>query len=59
MSVSITCECTNTFSLKDEYQGRMVKCPSCGAAVRAATTDFTAAGIRPRVAASARVGGNP
>jgi uncharacterized protein YxjI len=42
MSVSVTCECTNTFSLKDEYAGRMVKCPSCGASVRAGTTEFTA-----------------
>jgi uncharacterized protein YxjI len=41
MSVSVTCECTNTFSLKDEYAGRMVKCPSCGSAVRAGTTEFT------------------
>lgn len=43
MSVSVTCECTNTFSLKDEYSGRMVKCPSCGAAVRAGTTELTPA----------------
>jgi uncharacterized protein YxjI len=42
MSVTVTCECTNTFSLKDEYAGRMVKCPSCGAAVRAGATEFTA-----------------
>jgi uncharacterized protein YxjI len=41
MAVSVTCECTNSFSLKDEYSGRMVKCPSCGAAVRAGTTAFT------------------
>jgi uncharacterized protein YxjI len=43
MPVSVTCECSNTFSLKDEYAGRMVKCPSCGAAVRAGTTEFTPA----------------
>jgi uncharacterized protein YxjI len=41
MSVSITCKCTNTFSLKDEYMGRMVKCPSCGEAVRAGSTELT------------------
>lgn len=41
MSVSVTCECSNTFALKDEYAGRMVKCPSCGAAARAGTTEFT------------------
>jgi uncharacterized protein YxjI len=43
MPVSVTCECTNTFSLKDEFSGRMVKCPSCGAAVRAGTTELTPA----------------
>jgi uncharacterized protein YxjI len=41
MSVTVTCECTNTFSLKDEYAGRVVKCPSCGASVRAGDTTFT------------------
>jgi uncharacterized protein YxjI len=41
MPVTVACECTNTFSLKDEFSGRMVKCPSCGAAVRAGTTELT------------------
>ena len=41
MSVTVTCECTNTFSLKDEYAGRVVKCPDCGASVRAGGTTFT------------------
>ena len=41
MPVTVTCECTNRFSLKDEFSGRMVKCPSCGAAVRAGTMEFT------------------
>jgi Uncharacterized conserved protein len=41
MPVSVVCECSNSFSLKDEYAGRMVKCPSCGASVRAGTTEFT------------------
>jgi uncharacterized protein YxjI len=41
MSVEVTCECTNRFALKDEYAGRMVKCPSCGASLRAGTTGFT------------------
>src|SRR5689334_4229080 len=43
MSVIVVCECTNTFSLKDEYAERMVKCPSCGAAVRAGTGELTPA----------------
>ena len=41
MSVTVVCECTNTFSLKDEYAGLMVKCPSCGSAVRAGTIDLS------------------
>jgi uncharacterized protein YxjI len=41
MPVTVACECSNTFTLKDEFAGRMVKCPSCGAAVRAGTTQFT------------------
>ena len=41
MSVTVTCECTNTFSLKDEYAGRVVKCPNCGASVRAGDTTFS------------------
>ncbi len=41
MSVTVTCECTNSFSLKDEYAGRVVKCPSCGRSVRAGDTTFT------------------
>jgi uncharacterized protein YxjI len=41
MPVTVACECTNTFSLKDEYAGRMVKCPSCGAAVRAGLSELT------------------
>jgi hypothetical protein len=41
MPVTVTCECSNSFSLKDEFAGSMVKCPACGAAVRAGTTQFT------------------
>jgi uncharacterized protein YxjI len=41
MPVTVACECTNTFSLKDEFAGRMVKCPACGRSVRAGTTEFT------------------
>jgi hypothetical protein len=43
MSVTVVCECANTFSLKDEYAGMMVKCPRCGAAVRAGATELTPA----------------
>lgn len=41
MPVSVTCSCTRTFSLKDEFAGRMVACPSCGTAVRAGTSALT------------------
>jgi uncharacterized protein YxjI len=41
MSVTVTCECTNTFSLKDEFAGRVVKCPNCGRSVRAGDTTFS------------------
>jgi uncharacterized protein YxjI len=34
MPVTVTCGCSKTFSLKDEYSGRMVKCPGCGGSVR-------------------------
>ena len=43
MSVTVVCECTNTFSLKDEYAGMTVKCPRCGRAVRAGSSDLTPA----------------
>ena len=43
MSVTVVCECTNTFSLKDEYAGMMVKCPRCGASVRAGSAALTPA----------------
>jgi hypothetical protein len=41
MSVTVTCECTNTFSLKDEFAGRVVKCPNCGRSVARGDTTFT------------------
>jgi len=41
MSVTVVCECTNTFSLKDEYAGLMLKCPKCGAPVRAGAAELT------------------
>lgn len=41
MPVTVTCECTNTFELKDEYAGRTVRCPECGGATRAGTSAFS------------------
>jgi uncharacterized protein YxjI len=34
MPVTVTCACSKSFSLKDEFSGRMVKCPGCGGSVR-------------------------
>jgi uncharacterized protein YxjI len=30
MSVTVACQCGNTYELKDEFAGRAVKCPNCG-----------------------------
>lgn len=35
MPVAVACECSNKFTLKDEYAGKLVRCPACGASVRA------------------------
>src|ERR1043166_1057838 len=29
MSIQVTCECGRTLSLKDELEGKRIKCPSC------------------------------
>lgn len=34
MPVTVTCGCSKTFSLKDEFSGSLVKCPGCGGSVR-------------------------
>lgn len=41
MPVTVTCQCNNSFSLKDEFAGTLVKCPKCGASVRAGSTPLT------------------
>ena len=43
MPVTVTCACSKTFSLKDEFSGRMVKCPGCGGSVRVRATTATLA----------------
>jgi uncharacterized protein YxjI len=35
MTVVVTCQCNKTFELKDEFAGRLVKCPTCGTTNRA------------------------
>lgn len=34
MPVTVTCGCSKSFSLKDEFSGSLVKCPACGGSVR-------------------------
>src|SRR5258705_10573987 len=41
MPVTVTCGCSKSFSLKDEFSGRMVKCPGCGGSVRVRGTTTT------------------
>jgi len=48
MPVTVTCGCSKTFSLKDEYSGRVVKCPGCGGSVRVrATSPATTPALTP------------
>ncbi len=35
MSVLMTCECGTSYDLKDEFAGKLVKCPQCGRPTRA------------------------
>jgi uncharacterized protein YxjI len=44
MPVLVTCECGTSYDLKDEFAGKLVKCPSCGRPARAPS----AAGAGPR-----------
>src|SRR5258705_12534171 len=30
MSVRVTCQCGTSYELKDEFAGKLVKCPQCG-----------------------------
>jgi uncharacterized protein YxjI len=38
MSLTVQCQCGNSYDLKDEYQGRLVRCPKCQAVSRAERT---------------------
>lgn len=35
MALTVACECGNTYELKDEYAGRLVRCPKCQTVSRA------------------------
>jgi hypothetical protein len=42
MAVTVVCECSRTFELKDEFAGALVTCPQCGATSRAGGGTATA-----------------
>ena len=41
MAIALTCQCNNTYELKDEFAGKLVQCPSCGTENRVPTTVLT------------------
>lgn len=41
MSVVVSCRCRNTYTLKDEYAGKLVECPQCGAINKAGESTLT------------------
>src|ERR671914_922636 len=42
MALSVQCQCGNKYDLKDEYAGRLVRCPKCQAVSRAERSGYTA-----------------
>jgi uncharacterized protein YxjI len=43
MALSVQCQCGNTYDLKDEYAGKLVRCPKCQAVTRAEKSAYTPA----------------
>jgi uncharacterized protein YxjI len=43
MALSIQCQCGNSYDLKDEYAGRLVRCPKCQAVSRAERSPYSPA----------------
>lgn len=41
MAVVVSCRCRNTYTLKDEYAGKLVECPQCGAVNKASESMLT------------------
>ena len=41
MAVVVSCRCRNTYTLKDEYAGKLVECPQCGAINKAGESTLT------------------
>ncbi len=44
MPVLVQCECGTSYDLKDEFAGKLVKCPSCGRPARAPSAATTSPG---------------
>lgn len=47
MPVLVTCECGTSYDLKDEFAGKLVKCPHCGRPARAPSVATAVAGGDP------------
>jgi uncharacterized protein YxjI len=43
MALSVQCQCGNSYDLKDEYAGKLVRCPKCQAVSRAEKSAYTPA----------------
>src|SRR3712207_5486385 len=41
MSPTVQCECGSTYELKDEYAGRLVRCPKCQSVSRVERTAYS------------------
>src|SRR5262245_56021669 len=41
MAIALTCQCSTTYELKDEFAGKLVQCPNCGTENRVPTTVLT------------------
>jgi uncharacterized protein YxjI len=44
MPVLVTCECGTSYDLKDEFAGKLVKCPNCGRPARAPSAGTSSQG---------------
>jgi len=42
MALSVQCQCGNTYDLKDEYAGKLIRCPKCQAVSRAERSAYSA-----------------
>lgn len=40
MPITVTCECGKSYDLKDEFAGKLVKCPDCGRSVRVGSSSI-------------------